>query len=219
MEARSLARQKPDAVEVQAKDIMARGQAITVVKTPEEYEGLVSVLRSVKTGLRVVEEHHKPMYDKAKATLESVKEAWDKFRKPLLQLETRLKCIGQIYLSDQARKRAALEAELLGAERKRQEKARDRQVKTLEKAGEVEQAAAVKATPLSIAPTSIEKPKVEGAAERHSWKHRYTDPALVPREWCDPSDKRIGSYVRSVGDKACIPGVEVYDEIGMAIKE
>lgn len=58
----------------------------------------------------------------------------------------------------------------------------------------------------------FEQPKVAGVSSRQVWKFEIVDPELLPRKFLVPDEKAIGGVVRSLGDKADIPGVRVYPE-------
>lgn len=47
---------------------------------------------------------------------------------------------------------------------------------------------------------------------------RYTDEKLVPREYCAPVDALIRAQVKLSGLQTKIPGVEVYEELGVSAK-
>lgn len=58
----------------------------------------------------------------------------------------------------------------------------------------------------------FEQPKVAGVSSRKAWKFEIVDAEQLPREFLMPNEKAIGGVVRSLGGKANIPGVRVYDE-------
>ncbi|MDQ5870780.1 MAG: hypothetical protein M3547_01055 [Acidobacteriota bacterium] len=214
------ARRRPPTIEVQSTDLVERGRAIAVIETREQYEAAVAILRDNKAMLQAIDDHHEPMRLKTKAAYDSVLEARSKLRKPHELLERTLKALGSAFLTAEERARKQEEARLLGERRREEEEARLAQAGALEDAGEHAAAEAVVSQPINVAPAVLERPKVQGASTRKSWKYRVTNRDLIPDEWFDRllAEKRLAAYVSSVGDQATIPGIEIYEEIGMAVR-
>jgi len=85
------------------------------------------------------------------------------------------------------------------------------------KAAEVLQRASdAPAPPVTTAGPPVSKLKNSSVTKR--WKYEITDPQLVPREYCAPSDKLIKAQVDTFGDKADIPGVRVFLDEDLATR-
>lgn len=68
------------------------------------------------------------------------------------------------------------------------------------------------------APPPPMAPKVEGVSYRDVWEYEITDPALLPREYLMPDEKRIGSVVRAMRAETQIPGVRAYARRTTAVR-
>jgi hypothetical protein len=91
------------------------------------------------------------------------------------------------------------------------------------KAAKVVEKADVKAAQLqdraaaTVAPViASNRPVVAGISSRQVWKHRVTQPSLVPDEYKLIDDAKLGAYGRAMKQDAKVPGVEFYPEDVMA---
>jgi hypothetical protein len=205
-------------VEAEAGALVLRARSILTVESRGDYEATVSVLRDLKTVYQRAMDFFEPMRKAADEAKKRVLEARAKITDPLAVEEGRLKRLGSIFLQADARRRNEQEAKLLAEQRRLEERSREKQAKALDKAGETEAAAGIRAQPIQVAPIIVEKPKVEGSAERTVWKFEVIDASLIPREFMRPDEQAIGGYVRSARERASIPGVRVYSESSMAVK-
>jgi len=105
-------------------------------------------------------------------------------------------------------------------ERQRQEKLlREEQQKLQEKMDA--EAKELETEAPQLPPVSVEMPKMvraeKGAAyQKKKWKCRIEFPDLVPREYCDPSQKKLDEAVR--GGLRKIPGCIIEEEIEMNVR-
>jgi len=87
------------------------------------------------------------------------------------------------------------------------------EAKALQDEGRKEEAEAVLETPVEIAPTPVEvTPKVKGVSFSTIWKFEIINEALIPREYCMPNLKAIGSTAKNMKNRTWIPGVRIYSE-------
>lgn len=70
--------------------------------------------------------------------------------------------------------------------------------------------------PVPMAPVQKATPKVSGISMRKTWGFRIVNPALVPNQYRVIDEAKIRGVVRSLGQAANIPGVEVYEETTVA---
>jgi hypothetical protein len=208
----------PVTLEVQGTELLDRAKTVTAITTRDQYEAAVELVKDLKRMQKAVFDHHEPMRIKAQETKDAVLAARDKLLKPLERAERFIKGLGGVFLNAEELARKQEEARLLGERRRQEEEARLAQAGALEDAGEHEAAAAVISHPINVAPAVLERPKVDGVSTPRRWKYRITNMDLIPDVWWSLDEKRLGEYVRSVGDQASIPGIEVYEELGMAVR-
>lgn len=60
--------------------------------------------------------------------------------------------------------------------------------------------------------------KAAGVSTTKRIQFRYTDPKLVPREYCAPVDALIRAQLKITGLQTKIPGIEVYEELGVSVR-
>ncbi len=67
----------------------------------------------------------------------------------------------------------------------------------------------------AAAPAVVVPGKLIGAGSRtvYPWKHRVTDPSLVPDEYWVLDESKLAALARSLKDKAQVPGVEFYEDV------
>ncbi len=105
-------------------------------------------------------------------------------------------------------------------ERQRQLKAREAEARQLEKQGQKEIAAAVRATPVAPQPVTLPSavPTVKGLSFRDEWKWRYVNndraaaEAVIPREYMSANETKLNGIARSMKGAVKVPGIEFYCE-------
>lgn len=123
-------------------------------------------------------------------------------------------------LEREARERAEAQQRRLQAEA---EERRLEEAARLEAAGDTagaerlvsEPVAAPVVTPAPIfapRPMVAAPPKVEGVSFRTDWDFEIVDPALIPREYMVPDEKKIRGVVRAMRGAARIPGVRAFEK-------
>lgn len=165
------------------------------VNNQEDYNYVCSQMLVVKANSKYFETQKKSITDPINAGLKKVREQYKPIEDILDKLEEVYK--GKIKVYEQAQKK--LETDKL------QEAAR------LFQAGKQEQGlVALNAVP------EVAVVKQHGVSTRTVVKFRYTNPTLVPREFCAPVDALIRAQVGAFGMNTKIPGVEVYEDIQVA---
>lgn len=146
-------------------------------------------------------------------------------------LKARARTLLGNYKTREERERREQERRIAEEARKQEQDRLNREAKLLEKQGQKEMAAAVRAQPVTAPAVSLPSavPQVQGLTYSTVWKWRIagcTDvnggrkdkdarkraAALVPREFLDLDDAAITSRVTSMKSLAKIPGVEVFSE-------
>jgi hypothetical protein len=165
----------------------------------------------VKTLFNKLEAERKEITKPALQYQKAVKALADTFTTKLKKIEKEAKAkIGDYQYKKELERRK---------EEERQRKAREELQKKVEKEAKE---AGVEAPKFEMAPPIKEEKTVTRAEDGTSafikkpWKGTITDPTLVPREYCEPSQKLINQAVKQ-GIRE-IPGVEIKQEIETSIR-
>lgn len=200
-----------------ATGVLTSAEAYAIDSAPM-YQLAAEELQGIKKRVKDLNDRRvfitKPL-DEAKARV------MDLFRRPLEilgQAETLLKRSMLNYQNEQERLRQERETEARRAaaeETERLRREQEKQAAKLEKKGNVEEAAAVRAAPVAPVPVvvaPVETPKVKGISTREVWKARVVDAARVPREYLVVNDKMLAQVAQATKGQLVIPGVEFYSE-------
>lgn len=168
----------------------------------------------VKRKRRAIEEWNAPAKAKANALVIEIRTRERQLTEPLERAEVEiLKPSIARFNDEQERKRRAEEQRLRDEQKKREEDARLEEAQQLEDSGEKELAAAVLDAPVTVAPVTLPEPeRPAGIQYRDAWKCEIINPALIPREYLMPDEKKIGGIARALKGETQIPGVRVYCE-------
>lgn len=107
------------------------------------------------------------------------------------------------------------------ARRKAEEAAKMAQAEALEAAGATDEAEQLVAEAIqeneapvvvNVPPPSTPKVEMSGMAMVPTWKFRIVNESLIPRQYLVPDEVKIGGVIRSLKDKANIPGIQAYPE-------
>ncbi len=198
--------EKSAAIVQQANDI--------VIDTQESYVVATDFLRNVKTAMKLVDETFDPAIKAAHTAHKTLVSEKKKYSEPLENAERAVKIKMVEYTTKQERIRQEQEAKLRAELVRQEEERRLAEAKRLQDAGKVEQAEAIIGQPIVAPPVVLPKaaPSVSGIKQRKVWKWRLTDENAVPREYMVVDEQKIGAVVRSLGDKAKIAGIEVYED-------
>lgn len=63
-----------------------------------------------------------------------------------------------------------------------------------------------------------EKPALSGTSTRKTWKWRVTDISIIPREYFNLNEILINNVVKANKGNTRIPGIEVYEDVSVAMK-
>ena len=204
----------------EARDITAR--ALTIPKEAKAlrvvdvvtYARAGEVLVAVKELRRQIDAAFNPIIQKAHETHREALAQKKKAEAPLVEAEGIIKPQIAAYQAEQERIRRAEEARIRAELAKAEEEARLQAAIEAEAEGRKEEAEEILEEPVQVAPVVLPKamPKLEGVSTRKIWKYRIVDESKIPREYMMPDLAKIGGVARSLGDKARIPGVEIYPE-------
>lgn len=183
------------------------------ITNDQELELLVEHVKAQKEMRFAILDHHKPMKDQAFQLHRTICSQENGLTQPLTAAITENERIIGRYMQARETKRLEDQKRIQQQEEARFTKQIDKQATKLEKDGKPEEAEDLReAAARNLPVVHVEAaPKPEGVrAPKPEFIFEITDEAAVPREWCTPDEKRIKAYVKSVGDKAKIPGVHVF---------
>ncbi|MDE2020325.1 MAG: hypothetical protein KGJ13_08325 [Patescibacteria group bacterium] len=165
-------------------------------------------LREIETDII---ETFKDAKQKAFEAHRAVTAAEKKHLEPVQDARKLLKIKMGSWQEKQETERRRKEAELREEERRRAEEEALAKAVKAEESGNAEEADAIIAEPLNVAPVIVRKetPKADTAI-RKAWKFRVKDINIVPRKYLAVDEKSVGQVVRALKDKSDIPGIEVY---------
>jgi hypothetical protein len=199
-------------IELKAFEICQKTEDI-IIRSQQEYESEGGNLKAVKTRHKEIESKRKEL---TKPFLDGTRKLNEFFRKPLsflIQAEINIKKAILSYdqkLEEEERKEQKRIDDLAEKERKRLEKLAERQESkgNTEKAEETREKAV--SVPVAFVPT--QRPKVKGISKRDNWIFIITDPALIPREYLMPDEKKLGNVARAHKGTHQVPGVVFKNE-------
>lgn len=211
------------AAEAQSWPSRARG---VVIADDTSYRGACDLLLGIKDLRKRVAEVHDPnikrWHDGHRAAIKDKKESDD----PLDEAERIIKRSLAAWDEAQERERRERQRQADEEARQRDETERLERAAAMEIEGKeygddalVQEAhALIEPPPMAVvaAPVAKAVPKVSGVSYRKVPKFRIVNPDLVPRQYCAPVESKIRGVVNSLGDKANIPGVQVYFETVVA---
>lgn len=202
---------EPEAIN-QGYELIAQNLKGFEVVDPITYRYAGQLVAAVKDLKAKIQAYFKPIKEQAYKTW---REICDKEKAELSKLEPlEKKLSGQLvaYQMEEERKRREEEERLRAEARKREEELRLQMAMELEKQGRKEEAEQIVSTPVEVPAIKVESsvPKVEGISSREEWTFEIEDPNIIPREFLMPDEKKIRAYVKTMKEKAQIPGVKVY---------
>lgn len=195
----------------EAGDLKAKAQTITV-SDPESNRLASEFLKAMKSMQVKIEATFGPI----------VKKAWDTHKEAVSQRDIHLKPIKEAaklvndkvatYLDDVARKKREEEARQTKVAVEKEESARLAEAVQFEEAGDHEAAEAVLSAPMEAPVVVLPKEeKVEGiSAPIYDYHFEIMNRALIPEEYKDINETKIGKVVRALKESANIPGIRVY---------
>jgi len=221
-------RDQVEVIRAEVAPVVAQAGAV-VVKTAEQYAGAADFLKAIKGAQKRVTDHFGPMKAAAHAAWKTITGKEAETMAPLTEAEALVKQRMLCYSNEQDRLRRAEQARLQAEadaaaerERARLEKEAAR-LKTPElREARLEQAAAVQAPAVILAPAV---PKVAGQSIRKTWRAVLTDPHAAVKaitqwpDWAAYIDVRQGELDRFAArtrGQVAVPGVEFREETGLS---
>lgn len=183
-----------------------------VIASNDDYVRAGELLLVIKEIRKKIENTFKPIKQKMDAAKKEVLDQERAADAPLVEAEGIIKPRIAAWSVEQERIRQEEERRLREIARKEEEERQFQEALAAEAAGEKDVAEEIMAAPVQAAPVVVPKavPKVSGIAIKKEWKFRIVDANKIPRQYLIPDEKAIGATVRGCGDKANIPGVEIY---------
>ena len=178
------------AIEEQEKDLeVIAKKDITDQGT---YDRAAEAVRSVKGLLKEIDETFNEMIQKAHELHKTALAKKAKYADPLKAMEKTLKSKMTKWIAEQERIRAEEEARIRAARAKEEEELRLMGI-----------------TDAPVEAVKVEEVKTSGITYQTRWDYEIEDPALIPREYLIPDEKKIGALVRAMKDTTNIPGIKV----------
>lgn len=207
---------EPEITDLQASSGDMLGQAAKLAVTDDvSFSRGGEMLLEIKRRAKIVDERFAEPVSLAHKAHKALTALRDSVLSPFKQAETTIKQKLGTYQMEVEKKRRE-EAERLRrqeeakAEAERIAKAQDQMDKGDLKG--CEQTLNAPATPVIVRPTIQEPPKVAGVCMRDEVMFDITDPDAVPRNLCDPNEKKIRNLVKAMGKATNIPGVRIWVE-------
>jgi len=196
---------------------MAEAKAISVTDN-DTYSMACDFLK----GLKAIEKEINDTFDPIiKKQFEAHKEAVAQKKRhlePIQRAEALVKPKLGAYVEEQEQIRREEERRLEAEARRREEEQRLALAAELEQNGDGDGAVALISEPIEIAPVVIPKsvPKVDGIVMRGVWKFKVVNEAIVPRLYLKVDEAKVGQVVRAMKSQTNIPGIQPYEEKGIA---
>jgi len=192
-----------------------------VIQTGPEYESAGEFLKTIKKLQKEIDSTFDPIVSSAHSTWKEALSAKKKHSEPLALAEKVVKEKAGDYLATEEKRRQEEEARLrVEAEKKAKEEQLARAVEAEDMGATEEDVQEVLQEHIPIAPIVVQKsvPKVQGISQRSSWKFRVTNKKALPEEYKMANEKTIGAVVRSQEGETRIPGIEIWEEKGLAVR-
>lgn len=173
------------------------------VKTQENYEKAVGVLKAAKGMIKVFDGIFDPLIKQANEHVKSIREEKKKHTDRLEQAEKVLRGKVTAYIDEQERQRKL-------EQKKRDEEQRKLDAEAAEANEFLAEVGATQAVAERVAPVAeVDK---AGISYREVWKYEIIQASLIPREYLAVDEVKIGQMVRAMKDTLTIPGVRIYSE-------
>jgi hypothetical protein len=217
----SLVVSNPTADEVKA-DALAwpdRARALVITNEPTYIEA-GTLLKGIK-GLRakiadVFDKHISAAFQAHRALVKEKADA----EAPLTEAEGIIKRSLVAFSEEQERIRREEQRRLEDLARKQAEEQALAEAQALEAAGATAEAQQVieeaAAAPAPVVMVESSTPKMAGISYRSTWKWRTVNEKLIPREYLTVDTVKIGGVVRALKGATNIPGVQAYEDKGVA---
>jgi hypothetical protein len=197
-------------------------QAVVKVASVQERGNALEMVKQIKSRRDEVVAFFSDTKNKAHAAWKAIVAQEKSFTDRLAGAERKIKQAVMAFDREQEairqteqRRLQAIADENARKERERLEKLADQRKTPEVKEAYREQAAAVAAPVINLAPVV---PKVEGVSVRKTWKARVVDETNVPREFLMVNEKALDAYAKATKGKIEVAGVEFYEQESMAIR-
>jgi tetratricopeptide (TPR) repeat protein len=190
--------------EVAHKALAIPDQAIKAIKvvdkeTMSRADAMQKVIADI---IKEIDGVFKPMADKAFQAHRAVTGKWNEIKAPLIEADKALKGEVKTYLRAEQERAEAEQRRLAEIARKEEEERRLREAEALERAGNIEEAAAVIEEPIYVAPVTVEREiiKVDNRKYRTIFKARVIDKTAFIIHVADMLKK--GQALMKAGERA-----------------
>lgn len=171
--------------------VVSQAAQAAIITNDVEYDQAAHLLLNIKERAKVVDAKRK------------------EFTQPLYDLQRKINAFFKKPLDDYKQAELALKAAMAGYHNKKEEERRKALQAAKEAADKQEKATFVQA--MEKAADNI-TPEAKGTHTREVVRFEVVDPALVPREFCSPDEKKIKAAIDNTGEHAKIAGVRIWKE-------
>lgn len=192
-------------VEQKVSHFLTEAKAL-LVEDEDDYQYAAELLRQEKAVHRFVEDFYKPTKDALNTAKAELMKNIKAHTGPLSEAEGIIKKKMGVWHEKQEKirreERKKIEAEL----RKQEEERR------LNEAIETGDDSILEEPVIVPVPKFEDTAKAEGISYRDLWHGEVVNPALVPREYLMPDEKKIDRMAKATEGKVAIPGVKIWKE-------
>lgn len=209
---------RKEELERQAETWPEKARAAKIVDQ-QTYNAAAEMLLGIKDLRKQIDETFDPIIKSAHEAHKTACDAKKKAESPLADAESIIKrMIGAWSIEQERIRREAEERARIEAAKLEEEMRIQAAVNAAEAGADTETVAQIMETPQPIIMPTV-APTFEsavGISTRKVWKYRIVDEKLIPREFLMPNERAISAIVKGMKGKTNIPGIEVYEEIGVA---
>jgi hypothetical protein len=201
-------------VESKALSIVEQAKGIAIIDA-DSYVAAGTIWKGIRDMMNEISETFDPIIQQQHKAHKMAIEKKNKFFIPLENAAKAVKKLMANYDQEQEKKRLLEQRRLEEEARKKEEDMRLEEAILAEAMGDTEGAKEILDEPVFVPPVVVAKetPKIQGGpVSRTIYKFRITDASLIPRQFLIPDMVAIGGVVRSLKEKASIPGIEVYED-------
>jgi len=145
--------------------------------------------------------------------------ARDKYLKPLQEAERLYKNRVAAWHADQEAARREEENRLRIEMEAAAKRDRENEIRELQAAGRKADVKALKAQPVDVPQVVLPAVKApDGVSVGKTWDYQITNENQVPREFCSPDPKKIKAKVAALKGDTKIPGVRVFEKLGVSMR-
>lgn len=209
-----------EVLETQALSWPAKAKAITI-SDQTSYDKAAKLLIDIADLEKEITDHHSDPKKKTHAAWKAIVAAEKKLLEPLTEAKGIIKRGLGSWIQEQERIRQEQERKAQEEARRREEEARLALAVEAEKHGaseETKQEILSTALPMQVPVVPSTFQKAKGISGRKYYKWRVVNEKQIPRKYWMLDEKAINGVVRSMGQKADIAGIEIYEEAGITVR-